>query len=492
MVQGALVARVVVCAVIMLTAVLPSQIAGAQGEHSPIVTLDRVESLSRVDLVTVTATGFQPSEGVRIEQCAVAGGGAPRCQSSTARVTSADGTGALLESFVVTADITPTAGDTIDCRAAAGACVVIVTGASGKASAPVPLAFAPASPPRGRFLDEVFPEVEVTKDVPYGEAVDVNGNRVVLTLDLYQPAGDNAPERPVVMWIHGGGFQRGFKEMFAAHSEAFARRGYVTATINYRLRGRFADASTRAYEDATAAVAWLRRNASTYRIDPDAIAAGGGSAGAVTALNLAYGPDLASGQRSPIAAAISLNGLPTIGRAEPGEPPSIFFHGTEDIVAPYAPARDACDGIRASGVRCDFVTYHGVPHGLGNASSPFAPHIFETSAQFLFEVLVRPAPGGSPAVPTSKADCKHGGWRNVVSDRGQSFRNQGQCVSFVARRCPRRRSSGRPRWREPRRLPQLGQQLARSSASRCDRSGRTRRTTSRPGSRRTSTFSTTL
>ena len=141
------------CAITVLAAALPSQAAGAQEEPSPTVTLDRAEGLSSVDLVTVTGTGFAPSEGVRIVQCALAGGGAPRCQPSTGRATSADRAGALFESFVVTAEFTTTAGDTVDCRVAAGSCVVFVTGASAGASTPIPLAFAPAPPPRGCYRD---------------------------------------------------------------------------------------------------------------------------------------------------------------------------------------------------------------------------------------------------------------------------------------------------------------------------------------------------
>jgi hypothetical protein len=41
-----------------------------------------------------------------------------------------------------------------------------------------------------------------------------------------------------------------------------------------------------------------------------------------------------------------------------------------------------------------------------------------------------------PEQPASKDDCKRGGWRNLADDQGQSFRNQGQCVSFVQSRRP--------------------------------------------------------
>ena len=92
--------------------------------------------------------------------------------------------------------------------------------------------------------------------------------------------------------------------------------------------------SIHAYHDADASIAWLRAHSDEYRIDPQAIAAGGYSAGAVNSLNLAYLPGELGPPTSRIAAAISIAGL-TVGTPEKGEPPSLVLHGLDDTVVPY-------------------------------------------------------------------------------------------------------------------------------------------------------------
>jgi acetyl esterase/lipase len=125
-----------------------------------------------------------------------------------------------------------------------------------------------------RYRDEVFASVAITADTAYGQAPDENANPVTLRLDLYQPSGDTEPSRPAFVWIHGGGFTGGDKAdpLNTTIATRFARRGYVTASINYRLRpGHYFEqgdpeltlAILDAQHDAQAAVRWLRANAAT-------------------------------------------------------------------------------------------------------------------------------------------------------------------------------------------------------------------------------------
>src|SRR4051794_15050533 len=88
-----------------------------------------------------------------------------------------------------------------------------------------------------RYRDQVFSEVTKKTDIVYGVAPDENGQPEKLKLDLYQPKGDTVAKRPVVIWVHGGGFSAGDKsdDKIVDLSERFARKGYVTASINYRL-----------------------------------------------------------------------------------------------------------------------------------------------------------------------------------------------------------------------------------------------------------------
>ena len=88
-----------------------------------------------------------------------------------------------------------------------------------------------------RYRDAVFRRVSVQRDVQYGTATDAAGNPVALTLDVYQPTGDRARNRPAVEWIHGGGFRAGTKNNsnVVDLATAFAQRGYVAVSIDCRL-----------------------------------------------------------------------------------------------------------------------------------------------------------------------------------------------------------------------------------------------------------------
>jgi len=150
------------------------------------------------------------------------------------------------------------------------------------------------------FIDELY-ETQRTNDIQYGTGSTGNpaSGSIDLFLDLYQPSGANLPEkRPAFIFIHGGGFTAGDKDAptISELCESYAKRGYVCASIQYRLvdddptfePGPFINLTDRfrsinaAAQDAAKAVRWLRQNASTYNIDPFRIGIGGSSAGAIT------------------------------------------------------------------------------------------------------------------------------------------------------------------------------------------------------------------
>jgi acetyl esterase/lipase len=281
--------------------------------------------------------------------------------------------------------------------------VVVVVTFVVTASAP---ADGQASPPPGRYLDPVFTDVEVTSDVIYREALDYLGKPVQLHLDIYQPKNDTATRRPVIVWMHGGYFIFGDKRNMADYAREFARRGYVGVSLQYRLRSGLSigdaagivAAAYDAYEDATAAVTWLRSHAEQYRIDPEAIAAGGYSAGAVTALSLAYLPGQRGPATSTIEAAVSIAGL-TLGRPDPGEPPSIVFHGTDDTIVPFSAGEASCLAAQAAGIYCEVVRYPGAGHEI---VSRFEDDIVRRTADFLVRRMLngrRASDQPGPALP---------------------------------------------------------------------------------------------
>ena len=117
---------------------------------------------------------------------------------------------------------------------------------------------------------------------------------VTLEMDIYKPAGGPEGPKPLLLMMHGGSFFIGNKEEpgQVGWCEHFASLGYVAVSINYRLgyharKQEFREAELRALEDADAALAYLLGR-EDLQIDPERVFAAGTSAGAMTALSLAF------------------------------------------------------------------------------------------------------------------------------------------------------------------------------------------------------------
>ena len=142
-----------------------------------------------------------------------------------------------------------------------------------------------------RYQNEIFGSYQVQSNIPYGKVL-----AKPLYLDAYTATGDTVSQRPMVLFIHAGGFQTGDKVSGFAKlvCAAMAKRGYVAASIEYRLTSPIAndtacfEAMLRALQDAKAAVRFFRKNGALYGIDTSQIFAIGSSAGSITALHLAY------------------------------------------------------------------------------------------------------------------------------------------------------------------------------------------------------------
>ena len=220
-----------------------------------------------------------------------------------------------------------------------------------------------------RYLDEVFTNLDVTSDVQYGQAVGYTGETENLLLDVIQPAGDKKTQnRAAVVWVHGGYFVEGSKTVswYKEAREQFARAGYVTFSINYRLDpnlpygagpavtelrvDEYVNATFNAQHDAQAAIRWVRANAARLRVNPEKIAIAGHSAGGITAQMVNFndhdpGSSGNPGYSSRVAAAIASAGGSLPGkmvRIDPGEPPLLVTHGLADDVVPYPAAVPSC------------------------------------------------------------------------------------------------------------------------------------------------------
>lgn len=147
-----------------------------------------------------------------------------------------------------------------------------------------------------------FANVDTTTAVLFGSGIP-NGSSTVqnLFMDIYEPAGDVATERPLIILAFGGSFIGGAREDMSDLCQYYAQRGYVAATIDYRLyegspfpfpsANTMTDVVIKAVSDMKAAIRYFREDRSTsntYKIDTNFIYVGGISAGAIAAAHTAY------------------------------------------------------------------------------------------------------------------------------------------------------------------------------------------------------------
>lgn len=112
---------------------------------------------------------------------------------------------------------------------------------------------------------------DVKSDIPYADSADK-----LQTLDVYTKAG--AKNLPVVVWIHGGGWQTGDKAQVKEKPKAFVDKGFVFVSVNYRLLP--AVDMTTIVRDVARSVHWVHDHIAEYGGDPKRLFVMGHSAGA--------------------------------------------------------------------------------------------------------------------------------------------------------------------------------------------------------------------
>ncbi|MDQ7062964.1 MAG: PKD domain-containing protein [candidate division KSB1 bacterium] len=254
-----------------------------------------------------------------------------------------------------------------------------------------------------RYLDEIFPDLITTRDIPYSQSIDENGDMQTHYMDIYEPANDNDPARAMIILAPGGGFSKVDKQnkKIVDLAKTFARRGYVTATITYRVHENrkfdgtepdFPQVVLDAQYDGQAAVRWMRANKEQYRIDSDRIVFAGVSAGAFVALNVTYNyEDTGNNYSNPgfpshTVAAVDISGAmvdDTMMMA--GDPPVIIFHGTDDTRVDYNEALQIRDRAQAVGVTYEFHSYQGEGHNL---LKNHRDDIVQKTASFLYNYVI--------------------------------------------------------------------------------------------------------
>jgi para-nitrobenzyl esterase len=263
----------------------------------------------------------------------------------------------------------------------------------------------------GRYATEVFPNHTLTSNITYGANTTFSGANNSLKLDFYEPTGDTELSRPLIIWVHGGSFLGGSKTDpdMTALSQRFARKGYACASIDYRLgffpidSANAVKAVVRAVQDLKAAIRFFykdKQTTDTYHIDTNLIYVGGSSAGAITALHVAYLDNICEisgylnqatinqlggldgnsgnpGYSSSVQGVINLCGaLAQYSWLEAGDVPMVSIHGTADGTVKYnrgivnpGTALMYLDGSRmlheracAVNVSSEFYTFPGAGH----------------------------------------------------------------------------------------------------------------------------------
>ncbi len=214
--------------------------------------------------------------------------------------------------------------------------------------------------------------------------------------NLYLPGG--AGPFPVILYLHGGSWRSGSKVGFRKLAGDLAAKGYAGFSIDYDLGPH---AFPESWNEARAALAFLRSHAAEYRIDPARMIVAGTSAGGELAALLALAPEGPKGSAGgspagsqdrapPLVAAVILNGVfdlhsdahvitrylgarcETVAAAcadaspllhvHPGAPPFFVGHGTADHVVDYRQALRFIAALRAAGIAVTPFVADGGPH----------------------------------------------------------------------------------------------------------------------------------
>ena len=253
------------------------------------------------------------------------------------------------------------------------------------------------------------------------------------------PHGSALVRQPAIVFFSSGGWTAGSVEQFVPQAKHFAERGMVAILADYRVFGRHNTSPFEAMADAKSAIRWVRSRAGDLGIDPDRIAASGGSSGGHLALSTAvfasfdeplenhkisskpnalilFNPAINTATH-PAFASRGIEGSPFhhVGR---GLPPMVIFQGRADTKALYADAERFCLNAGGFGNRCELHGYEGAHHGF------FKPHIEggkwyrETlleADRFLTELgyLSKPVPSG--IADSSVPDRTHGHKRGAAA-----------------------------------------------------------------------------
>ncbi len=213
---------------------------------------------------------------------------------------------------------------------------------------------------------------------------------ITLKLHVYNPTNfDTQTMHNAIIFFHGGGWNNGSHKAFKRQSMYFASRGMVAISAEYRLKNTHGTTPYDAVEDAKSAIRYVRANAHKFKINPNTITAGGGSAGghlaascgllkmwdnsaedltvsskpnALVLLNpvLDLGPDHYAHKRF----GKDFKLISPIQNISKNAPPTLILVGTEDRILPVPTVKKYQSIMESFDNRCDVVLYQDQGHAF--------------------------------------------------------------------------------------------------------------------------------
>ena len=202
---------------------------------------------------------------------------------------------------------------------------------------------------------------------------------------------ENDGQKRSVVFFFGGGWNGGTPQQFFPLADHLAKKGMIAISAQYRTKKSHGVQPSECVKDGNSAIRWVRKNAVTYGIDPNRIAAGGGSAGghvaAATATNTKFedpNDDLSVSSQPNLLLLFN----PVADNSEKGygysrvkaywqdfsplhnihkqTPPSIFFLGSNDKLIPVSVAKDWDAKLKVKGIDSEYHIWEGQKHGFFN------------------------------------------------------------------------------------------------------------------------------
>ncbi|HEY1171621.1 MAG TPA: prolyl oligopeptidase family serine peptidase [Verrucomicrobiae bacterium] len=297
---------------------------------------------------------------------------------------------------------------------------------------PAPKQGAPAAPrvPEG---------VKAHRDLAYVETDAHERHR----LDLYIPEKSDGP-LPLIIWVHGGGWQNGSKDGCPPLREGYTQRGYAVASINYRLSGHATFPAQ--IEDCKTAIRWLRAHSKQYNLDTKRFGVWGSSAGGhlvallgtsgdvkefdqganldqssrVQAVCDFYGPTdfvvfvttpkyeshaASSAPEAKLIGGAVLENKDKAAKVNPityvsaDDPPFLIVHGDKDGTVPLNQSQLLFDALKKANRQVHFHTIHGAGHG----GPGFNASAITTQVQTFFDKFLKGSEKFTPSATTSES-----------------------------------------------------------------------------------------